>query len=266
MIKRYRGWALVAGASEGLGASFAERLASRGYDVLLVARRVDRLEALAGLLVARHGVEAVPIGIDLAAPDVQEQLRAAVAGREVGVLVCNAAFAPLGGFLDTPVEEAVRALDVNCRSTLMLLHALLPAMVARRSGGVVIMSSLTAFQGSPWASVYGSTKAFGLALAEGVAHEVAESGVDVIACCAGATRTPNYLARAAEGGAPGELAPEQVVEETLDRLGAANIVIPGRFNRLASWLMRLLPRSLAVRIMGQQTRKLQTGRTAAPPV
>ena len=75
-----------------------------------------------------------------------------------------------------------------------------------------------------------------------------------------------FFALRAEGGAPGELAPEQVVEETLDRLGAANIVIPGRFNRLASWLMRLLPRSLAVRIMGQQTRKLQTGRTAAPPV
>ncbi len=255
---RWGPWAVVAGASEGLGAAFAEGLAARGHDVVLVARRVDKLEALAEALRARHGVGVLVVGLDLAVPDVAEQLAVALGGREVGVLVCNAALAPLGPFLDTPAPDLVRALEVNGRATVLLVRSLVPAMVARRRGAVVIMSSLTAFQGSPWTTLYGATKAFGLSFAEGLWIELAPHGVEVIACAAGATRTPNYLAHAAKGGAPGELEPAQVVEEALAGLGRGPLVIPGVFNRWASFFMRrLLPRALTIRIMGAETRKLQ---------
>lgn len=246
-------WALVAGASEGLGAAFAEGLAARGHPLILVARRADRLEELAARL--RKQVEVVTVGFDLAGADLGPLL-AAIGPREVGVLVCNAAYAPLGPFLGMPVEDSLRALDVNCRAPLLLLHALLPGMVNRRRGTVILMSSLTAFQGTPWTTVYGSTKAFAVNLAEGLWMELAAANVEVRVCCAGATRTPNYLAHAAKGGAPGELEPAQVVAETLASRGP--LLIPGRFNRFASLLMRrLLPRTLAIRILEGQTRKLQ---------
>ncbi len=255
---RYGTWAVIAGASEGLGAAFAEAVAKRGYDVVLVARRAEKLEELAVGLRERHGVRVVAVALDLAAPDVGVRLVAELGDREVGLLVYNAAYAPLGAFLEAGAEDALRAVDVNCRAPLLLLHALLPGMVARRRGGVVLMSSLTAFQGTPWTTVYGATKAFNLSLGEGLWLELAKEGVDVVVCAAGATRTPNYLARAAKGGAPGELEPAQVAEEALAGLGATALVIPGRFNRLASWLLRrVLTRRAAVRILEGQTRKLR---------
>jgi short-subunit dehydrogenase len=256
--ERYGRWALVAGASEGLGAAFAEALARRGHDLLLIARRAEVLETLAATLRAKYPVEVVTAAVDLSSSELATQLAAVTSDREVGVLVCNAASAPLGPFMRQTVAETARAVDVNCRSPLALLHLLLPAMVDRGRGAVVLMSSLTAFQGSPFASVYGATKAFNLALAEGLWAELKPHGVQVIASCAGATRTPNYLKTMAKGGAPGELEPRQVAEETLAQLANGPLVIPGTFNRFASFLMRrLLPRRVTVNLMASQTRKLQ---------
>ncbi len=256
--ERYGRWALVAGASEGLGAAFAESLAQRGHDVLLVARRADVLETLAASLRAKYAVEVVTAAVDLSAADLAARLEALTASREVGVVVCNAAFAPLGSFAKQTLTDTTRAVDVNCRSPLTVLHALVPAMVERGRGAVVLMSSLTAFQGSPFASVYGATKAFNLALAEGLWAELKPHGVQVIASCAGATRTPNYLKTMADGGAPGELEPRQVAEQTLARLPHGPLVIPGVFNGFASFLMRrLLPRRTTINLMASQTRRLR---------
>jgi short-subunit dehydrogenase len=256
--ERFGQWALVAGASEGLGAAFASQLAAQGLNLLLLARRKPALDALADELRKRHEVQVETFQVDLGAADLAATVAAVVAGREVGVLVCNAAVSPMGPFHELPAEQHLRALDVNCRSPLLLLHALVPAMIERRRGAVILMSSLTAFQGSPLISVYGATKAFNLALAEGLWDELRPHGVDVLACCAGATRTPNYLRTRAEGGAPGEQDPEDVAREALAALGRGPVLIPGRFNRFASFLLRrVLPRRATVALMGQQTRKLQ---------
>lgn len=119
------------------------------------------------------------------------------------------------------------------------------------------MSSLTAFQGTPLLSVYGATKAFNLSLAEGLHTELVTKGVDVLACCAGATRTPGFL-RASPDGAPGQLEPAQVVEEALQKLGRTAFMIPGRFNRFASLLMRrLLPRASTVKLLAKEAQRLK---------
>ncbi len=256
---RYGPWALVAGASEGLGAAFADGVARRGLHVVLLARRRGVLEATAEGLRRRRGVEVRTAVVDLASPGAAAAAVEAAGGREVGLLVCNASFSPIGPFLEVGVEDLQRAIDVNCRSTVALAHAFAGPMARRGRGGVVLMSSLTAFQGSPWLSVYGGTKSFGLALAEGLWHELRESGVDVLACCAGATRTPGFEA-AMPQGAPGLLEPEQVVAETLAALGRGPAVVPGRFNRLVSLLLRrLLSRRRTVEIMGRHTRRLRLG-------
>ncbi|MBX7102090.1 MAG: SDR family NAD(P)-dependent oxidoreductase [Myxococcaceae bacterium] len=256
-VDRYGPWALVAGASEGLGAAWADALARRGLKLLLLARRPELLEATAKALRERHGVEVVTQAFDLASPSLEGPLTALVAGREVGLLVYNAAFPAQGPFLEQPLENQLRALDVNCRAPLTLAHGLGRAMAQRGRGGIVLMSSLTAFNGSPFLSTYGATKAFNLVLAEGLWFELQARGVDVLACCAGATRTPNLL-RTSPQGEPGMIEPAQVVEEALAALGRSGAMVPGAFNRLASFAMRrLLPRALAISILGKRTSALR---------
>jgi short-subunit dehydrogenase len=254
---RYGPWALVAGASEGLGAEFARQLAARGLNVLLLARRGELLEQLAAELRAASGVEVVTASVDLGAPDLAARLHELVAGREVGLGVYNAAFSLIGPFLDQDLADKLRIVDVNCRGPLILAHELGTRMAARGRGGLVLMSSLAGTQGSPLVATYAASKAFNLVLAEGLWDELGARGVDVLACRAGATRTPNFVAsKPRTAGAPVmEVAP--VVREALAALGHAPSLVPGWVNRMAAFFMgRILPRRTAIRIMSNATRKM----------
>jgi short-subunit dehydrogenase len=224
---RYGPWAIVAGASEGLGAAWAEALAQRGLNLILLARREDVLAHAAQALRSRHPVEIATQAVDLGAADLLQTLAPTLAGRDVGLYVHNAAFAPHGEFLRHSAAEQLASLDVNCRAPLLLAHHLGGQMAERGKGGIVLMSSLTAFQGTPLLTTYGATKAFNLVLAEGLHTEFKTRGVDVLACCAGATRTPGFL-RVAPDGAPGQLEPDQVVTEALHQLGRRRSSSPAR--------------------------------------
>ena len=255
---RYGPWALIAGASQGLGAAFGHALAARGLKLILVARREAALAETAAALRDQQGTEVVTAAVDLAAPALLEALAPVLQGREIGLYVHNAAFVPRGEFLSAPPADHWKSVAVNCQVPLLLCHHFGSAMAARGRGGLVLMSSLTAFQGTPLLSTYGATKAFNLTLAEGLHAELEPRGVDVLAVCAGATRTPGYLLTAAEGGAPGELEPRQVAEEALAQLGRRAFMVPGAFNRFASFLMRnLLPRASTVKVLAQQARRLR---------
>jgi hypothetical protein len=258
LADRYGPWALIAGASEGIGAAFARELAQRGLHLMLVARRPEPLEALRRELAERAPAAQVRcLSLDLAQADAVFALERACAGLDVGLLVYNAALSPRGEFVEIPLAQQLAAVDLNVRGPLALAHGFGRLLAARGRGGIVLLSSLTAFQGSPYVATYGATKAFLLALAEGIWLELSPRGVDVLVVCAGATRTPSYLRRRAPRGAPGELLPEQVAREALARLARGPLWIPGRFNRLASQLMRrLLPRRTTIRLMGAQTRRL----------
>ncbi len=251
----YGQWAVVAGASEGLGAAFAEALAARGYRLLLIARRAEPLELLAAGLRATHKAEVVCHPADLATLDPGPLL----AGKEIGVLVCNAAAASMGAFATQSLATAEASVDVNCRAPLRLLSAVVPGMVQRGKGAVVLLSSLTAFQGAPFISVYGATKAFTLSLAQALWAELKPAGVDVLAVCPGATLTPNYLRASAKGAAPGELEPAQVAREALAQLGRGPVMIPGAFNRFAAAMMALMPLRMRISVMASQTKKLLQG-------
>jgi uncharacterized protein len=253
----YGPWALVAGASSGLGAEFATQLAAAGLHVILVARRADALEELAASLRATHGIEVRTASIDLAAPDLLERVRAAAAGASVGLLVYNAAYSCIGPFLGQSLEDKLRILDVNCRGPLILAHELGTAMAARRRGGIILMSSMAGLQGAPMLATYGATKAFDRVLAEGLWEELQAEGVDVIACCAGATRTPAYEASKPVGDPAMIMESGPVVKETLAALGTTPSFLPGMANRAAGFLMeRLFPRRAAIRTMGRATRKM----------
>lgn len=250
---RYGPWALVAGASRGLGAEFARGLAARGLNLVLVARREEPLRALAAELA---GVETRVLALDLAEPGAGAGLERRLQDVEIGLLVVNAAHSPIGPFLERPVDDALRAVAVNVRAPVDLAHRFGRPMAARGRGGILLMSSLSAFQGSPYISVYGGTKAFGLAFAEGLWYELRASRVDVLAVLAGAVLTPGLQAAAAQVP-PGALPPAAVVEAALGSLGRGPAVVPGGFNRAAAQLMRrLLPRRTAIGLMAGQTRGL----------
>ena len=255
-VKRYGPWALIAGASEGIGAAFARALAQRGINLVLVARRSERLEAAEREIIGLAPVQVRRVALDLARADAAVVLEQEVADLDIGLVVYNAALAPGGAFLEIPLAEQLAAIDVNVRGPLALAHRFGRRLAARGSGGIVLLSSLTAFQGSPFVATYGASKSFLLTLAEGLWFELAPRGIDVLAVCAGATRTPGYLRRSQQR-APGELQPDQVAREALARLGRGPSMIPGRFNRFASQLMRrVLSRRATIRIMGGQTRHL----------
>lgn len=255
-LHRYGPWALIAGASEGLGEAFARELAGRGLSLILLARRGDALERLAGELRQRHGVQVHTAAMDLGRADLAEAVRLCVGDREVGLLVYNAAASLIGDFMSQPLDEKLRMLDVNCRGPLVLAHELGQGMRERRRGGIVLMTSMAGAQGAPLIATYGATKAFNLVLAEGLWDELREQGIDVVGCRAGATRTPGYL-RSKPGQDVMLMEPEPVARAALAGLGKGPTVVPGIGNRLAALFMgHLLPRRLAVRILGSATRKI----------
>jgi short-subunit dehydrogenase/steroid 5-alpha reductase family enzyme len=263
--EQYGPWAVIAGASVGLGEAFARRLASHGLNLVLLARGQAALETLASDLRAAHGIEARTLAVDLARPDLLPLVQGFTAQLEVGLLVYNAAFSTIGPFLDHPVEEHLRVIDVNCRAPLVLSHHFGRAMTARRRGGVVLMTSTAGSQGGPWIAAYAASKAFNSILAEALWEELAGQGVHVVACRAGATRTPGYAASKPRPSRVPLLDPNRVAEKTLACLGRGPSVVPGAFYRFSAFIMeRLLPRRTAIRIMGRATRKLYGPETTSP--
>lgn len=245
----------MAGASEGLGAAFAEALAGRGHHLVLLARRGDVLETVAHALEKRYEVETRTLVADLSAPSAIERLAALTRDLDVGVAVYNAAYGPIGPFMDLKPEQLDTLATVNVHSPLRFAHAMAEQMKSRKRGALVLMSSLAGLQGTPGVTAYAATKAFNVVLGEGLWAELRAHGIEVLVTCAGAIRTPNYQ-QASEREAPGTLDPEQVAERTLDALGRGPRFVPGWINRLAALFVgRLLPRRLAIAIMRSSTQK-----------
>jgi uncharacterized protein len=258
-------WAVVVGASDGIGAAFAEQLAARGDDLVLVARRRNPLDELADRLRGKHSVGVRVIAADAGTP---EGIAAVTAVTEdVGLLVCNAALAPVAPFLELTEAQLDAMIDLNCRSAARLAHAFGTRMVARGHGGIVLLSSMASLQGSALVAHYAATKAYLRVLAEGLWAELRPHGVDVLASCPGPVHTPTFEASGATRArfVPAPLDPGQVARETLAALGSRPVVIPGRPNRLAAMAAtRLLSRRRAVAVSSARTRAMYPTESRRP--
>jgi short-subunit dehydrogenase len=189
--QRYGRWAIVAGASEGVGACTAEELAARGLDLLLLARNEPLLEDIAAGIRARHAVEVRAHVQDLTAPDAVEGVLTAAGGLEVGLLVYTpGAVHNADLFLDQPTELSMRMIQLNCTVPVALAHALAPAMRDRGRGGIVLVGSTGCFVGGPHMVTYSAAKAFQVNFVEGLWAEIAPMGVDVCSAVIGSTTTP----------------------------------------------------------------------------
>jgi short-subunit dehydrogenase len=254
-VERYGAWVLIAGASEGLGAAYARALAARGMALVLVARRKEPLEAFAAEIRATYGSETRWYDGDVADPEFLDALVASCSDLDLGLVICNAAQSPIGDFATRDSQDLVRVVDVNVRAPVTLLRGLLPGMIARGRGAVILMTSLTGNQGTAGIAAYAASKAFLRVLAESLWYELKDQGIDVMACVCGVVRTPGYLS-AAGREAPGALDPEQVVKSALRALGRKPAVIPGFINKVAAAVMtRLLPRRTAIALLAKSTGK-----------
>lgn len=265
---QYGPWAVIAGASTGLGAAFADEAASRGLNVVLLARRGDVMEETARAIRGKHGVEVRSVVLDMAAPEAAERFAAATADLDVGFFVYNAALEPQGLFVDESTEELVTNITVNCVTPTLLVHQLAPKMIARERGGIVLVASMGALQGIKVFAAYGAAKSYELILAEGLWDELREHGVDACAYVVGSTATPTFLERQKSmktptadeiksvfgdvgNGVSAPRAPEAVAAALFPQLGTGPRLFSHPADEQAANFMATMPRADTVAMMGK---------------
>jgi uncharacterized protein len=253
MQNEWRGkWALVTGASAGIGLALASELAAGGAHLLLTARRRDRLEQLSAKLGTAHRIQTEVFAADLAQPDAPEKLYAFA--REQGVaidlLVNNAGFGQYGELTQVPTQRLLDMVQVNCTAVLLLTRLFLPDMIARRRGDVLIVASTAAFQAVPYISTYAATKAFDLFFAEGLAEEMKPHGIRVCALCPGSTESEFHaIAGQEQFTSKHQETAEKVARTGLQGLAAGkSYVISGLGNYLGAHSQRIVPRRTVTRV------------------
>lgn len=258
--EKYGPWALVAGASDGVGAALAETLAERGLNVVLVARREAKLREVADGIAERMAVETKVVAVDLSAAGATETICAATEGLEIGYLAyCAGADPEFSPFLAKPIASAEAMLERNCAVPMRLCHHFVPAMVERGRGGILIFGSGAGFVGGPNMVAYGASKAFDMVFAEALWSELHGSGVDVVGLILGKTDTPALralehsrgniasLEETPDGAAPVVL----VVETAMSNMANGPTVYVGADMAAAAGMFASMSRNDAVRMMTQ---------------
>ncbi len=262
MTSQQAKWALVTGASSGIGEAFAERLAADGFNVFISARRDDRLTEIKNRLEQTHGIQVYKIVADLsdraAVTTIIETVQAA--GVEISFLVNNAGYGTNGRFHEIAVERELTMIDVNCRSLVELSGHFSRQMVGSGSGTIVHTASVGGFGPIPYFATYGATKAFVLSFSEALAEELEPHGVKVMTLCPGATQTEFIEVSKYRGSVPSQA----LIQSASDVVGEAfvalrrrkSLVVTGRSNRIIVAVMSLLPRLWSRRINGRVMRPL----------
>jgi short-subunit dehydrogenase len=254
---RYGGAALVTGASSGLGEAFAKRLARGGFDVVLAARRRERMERIALAIRKSSKARCVIFETDLAAPGSVEALfqRIAEEKLDIGLIVNNAGFGTFRELKESDGAEQAGMVELNCRAVLEIAHRGCQLLAARRRGAMIITSSVLGHFSLPRMATYSATKAFDLSLAEALWAEMHQFGVDVQALCPGPTDT-EFHTRAGSPTRTGlrSMTCAEVVDISLRRLGRGPVVIPGFRNRLLVGGLRAMPASIRMRLLALASR------------
>lgn len=255
---RYGPWALVAGASDGVGAAFAEGLAERGVNVVLLARRQQVLDRVAETITSRTGVQTRTLAIDLSDDGATEAIAAATADLEIGFLVyCAGADPTFAHFLDQPVAAAEAMVQRNCVTPVRLCHHFAAPMVERGRGGIVLFGSGAGFAGGPNMVAYGASKAFDMVFAEALWAELHDKGVDVVGLILGKTDTPALRTLEHSRGvlpdadtAPPDATPvADVVAEAFASLTAGPTVLVGEQMKAVAPLLASMTRNEAVALI-----------------
>jgi short-subunit dehydrogenase len=270
LVERFGPWALVTGASSGIGEAFARRLAEMGLNLVLVALPEDRLKRVADDLQRAYSVRTRLVPVDLSQGDFLPPIQQGTGDLHVGLLVNNAGIATTGRFLDNDLAAELTMVHINNCAPLSLAHHFGRLMRQRGRGGIIFVSSIAAYAAIPSMSNYAASKAHDLVFAEGLARELRQDGISVLALCPGPMRT-NLWPAGSTLFLP--MQPEVVVDIALKKLGRKTTVVAGRRNALTAFATRLLPRAWNAAIFGSviewtlkgvQTPRQVTGANARP--
>jgi uncharacterized protein len=249
---KYGPWALVTGASRGLGAEFARQLAAKGLNLALAARSENQLKELAQSLEREYNITVKIITIDLSREDILDPIKKAADSLEIGLLVNNAGLSTVGPFLNMSADYLLKQFHTNARAALILTRHFGEKMAAKGRGGVIFISSGSALHGSPFCANYSGTKAYNLMLAESLWAEWKPLGIDTLGFIVGLTRTPGMEANEPKPNMFVPLGrPEKVVSHALKALGKKPSAADGIRNRLGYKIFNLAPRSFSIGILGK---------------
>ena len=242
-LHRYGPAALVTGASSGIGKAFAEVLAAQGFDLVVVARRVDRLNELAARLTQAHGVNVKIAQIDLAEPSAARQMLEACAGLDIGLVVSNAGFGLKGEFAASDATAMADMLMVNCNVPMQLAHGFIPRLRQRGRGGIIFTSSIEGMMGMPYSAAYAATKALVNALGEGLWAELKGDGIDVLTLCPGATESEAAGLQGIDISTLQNVMPAaEVAEKTLENIQNGPLFFSSEYYRANLEKLAALPR------------------------
>lgn len=252
---KYGPWALITGASYGIGAEFANQLAAMGFNLVLVARNENTLNSVSEKIRNRHAVQTCIVPVDLSHPDFLEELTARTSELEIGLLVSNAGGYSYGSFHKTDLSTLTAFLHLNTNAHMQLAHFFGNKMKARRKGGILLVSSTGAFCAIPYMANYVASKSYVLSLGESLHIELKEHGVDVMVLAPGTTETPGTMqAEDIDNSKLGVsfMKAEVVVKQALENFGKKAVLIPGGMNKFSYFLgKRVLSRMGMAKLLGR---------------
>ena len=255
-IEKYGPVALITGASSGIGKSFAERLAASGMDLVLIARRIHRLDTLAAHLKAAHGVEVKVCPIDLADANAVRRIAEATASLDIGLVLSNAGFGLTGDHSAIDASAMADMLMVNCNTPMLLANVFIPRLRARGRGGIVLTSSVEGLMGCPYSAAYSASKAFVKSLGEALWGELTPAGIDVLAICPGATDTEALGRHGIDPATlPNVMSPDAVAQLTLENLTSGPVLITSEHYKATFDQLLAMPRREALAVMARRMKR-----------
>lgn len=244
---RYGEWAIVTGASSGIGLELATQLASAGFNLVINSRHLEKLQALEKHLKINSNITIKIVASDVSETEGIDKIIATAKGLNVGLLIASAGYGTSGNFINSSLHSEINMLRVNCEALLALTHYYSQQFVQQKRGGIILMSSMVAFQGTPYSANYAATKAYVQTLAEGIAVELKPHGVDVLAAAPGPVESG--FSQRANIKMSMSLKPAQVGVPILKALGQKTTVLPGALTKLLVYSLRTVPRWAKVKIM-----------------
>ena len=246
---KYGEWAIVTGASSGIGLELATLLATAGFNLVINSRHLDKLQEVEKQLKANSNIQIKIVASDVSDKEGIQKIIQATEALNVGLLVVSAGFGTTGNFIDSSLHNEINMLSVNCEALLSLTHYYSQQFVKQKRGGIILMSSMVAFQGTPYAANYAATKAYVQTLAEALAVELKPHNVDVLAAAPGPVESGFSLR--ANMKMSMSLTPQQICVPILKALGRKTTVLPGLLTKILVYSLRTVPRWGKVKIMAK---------------
>jgi uncharacterized protein len=259
--QRYGPWALITGASSGIGGEFANQMASHGLNLVLIARRKERLDIIASRLENQYAVQVKTVKVDLLQDGFLSEIRVITDGLEIGLLVNNAGLWKMGEYMEISQEDEFKMIDLNIKAPAILTHHFAQKMVQNKKGGIINVASLLAITGVPFSAVYAATKAYELVKSESIGYELKKHNVDVLSLNPGLTQSEMTDKYDFSHMPMSLMKPKKVVQVALKSLGRKSQIIPGFMNKVLGLLSkRVMSRDMNTQmfgmLMGKTNKKL----------